>query len=132
MMQYKGTKATAPFDDEAKIRSEQEYEDATAALDDLFGRNDLDEDHQNYVETLLLLIGNYEQQHHAIDTSDRTPADALRILMEANGMQQADLMQILECSQSAASMMMSGQRNITKEHAKLLANRFKVSVSLFL
>jgi HTH-type transcriptional regulator/antitoxin HigA len=114
------------------IKSEQEYEDATAALDDLFGRNDLDEDHQNYVDTLLLLIGSYEQEQHAIDASDRTPADALRFLMEANDMKQADLVRFLGCSQSAASMMMSGQRGIAREHAKRLAERFKVDVSLFL
>src|SRR5688572_485542 len=112
------------------IRNGHEYDHATAALDDLFGRSDLDEDHQNYVDTLLLLIGNYEQQHHAIDTSARTPVDALRILMDANDMKQADLVRFLGCSQSAASMMMSGQRRITKEYAKRLTERFKVKVSL--
>lgn len=114
------------------IRSEKEYNDATAVLGELFGRDDLDKDRQDYVDTLLLLIGRYEDEHHAIDVSHLSPADALRHLMGANDMKQADLVRLLKCGQGMASMIMSGERGVSKEHAKVLARRFKVDVSLFL
>ena len=114
------------------IRSERQYDRATAVLQDLFGRPDLDADGRRYVEALTILVGDYERRAYPLDAGPATtPADAIRHLMEAHGMTPADLGRTLG-SVSAASMILGGKRGVSKANAKRLAERFGVDAGLFL
>jgi hypothetical protein len=59
-----------------------------------------------------------------------TEYDRLEFLMEQQGLKQEDL---ADCApQSCISEILNGKRTISKEIAKCLAKRFKVSVDLFI
>lgn len=111
------------------IRNDGEHEAATEVLQDLIGR-DLNGGEEDYYETLLLLVTQYEEQHHGVD-EEMEPLEALRALMEANGMRQADLARTIG-SQPAASMILNGQRSLSKAQIIKLCDRFKVSPDLFM
>jgi len=111
------------------IKNDEEHKEATAMISELMGRN-LDGGAGDYLDALLVLVNKYENEHHAIDET-MTPQQALRALMEANTLTQADIGRIIG-SESAVSMFLKGQRDLSKSQIKKLAERFKVDASLFL
>jgi HTH-type transcriptional regulator / antitoxin HigA len=111
------------------IKSDDEHEQATSVVSELMGR-DLDSGSGDYLDALLVLVNKYEDEHHAIDET-MTPREALRSLMESNTLSQADIGRIVG-SESAVSMFLKGDRDLSKAQIKKLADRFKVDASLFL
>ena len=78
---------------------------------------------------LLRLIEDYQQAHRVIPKL--TPDEALRALLEARHLRQADLLPILG-SRSRISDAVNGKREISKAHARKLAEFFSVSPDLFI
>jgi HTH-type transcriptional regulator/antitoxin HigA len=78
---------------------------------------------------LLRLIEDYQQSHRAIPKL--TPNDALAALLEARNLRQADLLPIFG-SRSRISDAVNGKREISKAHARGLAEFFSVSPELFI
>ena len=113
------------------IRNDAECEQATKILDKYFIREDLDRGTQDYVIVLAGLVADYEDKHYPIDTSQVTPIDLLKHLMEANHMTTADLGQLLGNS-GLASMILHGKRAISKANAKVLGKRFGLSPGVFI
>ena len=115
------------------IKSRADYERASGVLQELFGREDLDADERGYVETLTLLVEAYEDAHENLDAlaEDVSPLDALKSILDSHGMKSKDLGEIIG-SESAASLILNGKREISKSHAKLLAKRFNVDAGLFI
>ena len=113
------------------IRSEAEYDRATAVAQDLMGRDDLDEDQGRYLDTIITLISAYEAKEYDFDRDSLSPLEALQTLLEANQMTPADLGRVIG-SQPYASMILAGKRQISKDNAKKLAERFKVDAGLFI
>jgi HTH-type transcriptional regulator/antitoxin HigA len=111
------------------IKNDHEHEDATNVISELMGR-DLDGGAGDYLDALLVLVNKYEDEHHAIDET-MTPQQALRSLMASNTLSQADIGRIIG-SESAVSMFLSGDRDLSKAQIKKLADRFKVDASLFI
>jgi antitoxin component HigA of HigAB toxin-antitoxin module len=60
-----------------------------------------------------------------------TPQEALRALMETNELSQADIGRIIG-SESAVSMFLKGDRELSKSQIKKLATRFKVDPMAFM
>lgn len=110
------------------LRGDADHRRATAVAQELMGRTCGGE--TDYLDALLILIRHYEDAHHELDES-MTPAQALRALMAANGLTQADLAEILG-SQSAASMILSGARQPSKTHIRKLCDRFRLTADVFL
>lgn len=79
-------------------------------------------------DLLAVLIERFEQRY---DLGDPTPLEALRSLMEARGERQRDLVPVFGAS-GIASEVLNGKRAISKRHARLLAEHYGVSVSLFI
>ena len=52
--------------------------------------------------------------------------------MEANGLKQKDLIGVVFETASVASEVLSGKRELTKDHVRKLAKRFEVQAELFL
>ena len=58
--------------------------------------------------------------------------EALKVLLEANGMSAADLSNLLgDRSRSLGTRLLSGERELSKAHIRTLCERFAVSADLF-
>lgn len=112
------------------IHDETDYENAIEMLDSLVGFK-LIKDQLDYVVVLTTLVGAYEDEHYAIDTSDATGVDALKYLLEQNEMSASDL-GVLLGNRSLGSKILRGERELSKAHLRILAERFKVDAGLFL
>lgn len=112
------------------IYDETDWANATEVMHALAG-HDLNQDQEDYLEALTTLIGAYEDEHHAVDTSHLRGIEALRYLVEYNGMTASALGQLLG-NRSLGSKVLRGQRELSKTHIRTLAEHFKVSPSLFL
>ncbi|MGD1071033.1 MAG: helix-turn-helix domain-containing protein [Bryobacteraceae bacterium] len=63
--------------------------------------------------------------------AEAAPLDVLRQLMEANGLKAADLAETLG-GRSRVSEILAGKRAISKEQARRLGDRFKISPAVFI
>ena len=111
------------------IKGDAEHERAVALVAELMGR-DLDAGSGDYLDALLVLVNKYEDEQHFID-ANLTPQEALRALMEFNGLTQADIGRIIG-SESTVSMFLRGVRDLSKAQVKKLAARFKLDASVFM
>jgi HTH-type transcriptional regulator/antitoxin HigA len=78
-----------------------------------------------------VLIGAYEDVHHAIDTSGIRGLDMLKYFLEQNDMTASDL-GVLLGNRSLGSKILRGERELSKAHLRILAKRFKVDAGIFL
>ena len=111
-------------------RNAKEYAQLVEALDAAIDAGGADEKHPlaRLVDYLGDLIAEYEAK-------DKMPAaasgaDALRYLMQRDGLRQVDLPEL--GSQGVVSELLSGRREFNARQAKALAERFGVSAALFL
>ena len=113
------------------IRNDDEHEKAVEVVAELMGR-DLSSGAGDYLDTLILLINKYEDEHHSPAGIDLTsPQKALRAIMDASALSQADIGKIIG-SESAVSMFLRGERELSKSHIKALVKRFRLDAGLFL
>ena len=108
------------------------YENMVEMIDRLMAGGKLTKRQELYMETLVQLVEAYEAQHHAIDTSDLGGVDALRQLMVESDMNASDLARVLGVHVSMGSKILKGERSLTVEHMRKLAERFKVRPGLFM
>jgi HTH-type transcriptional regulator/antitoxin HigA len=89
------------------------------------------DDEEHPLSSLLELAGDlvsrYEQEHHAIEPA--SPKDTLRFLMEARGLRQEDLSDLV--AQSNLSAILAGKRRISAALAGKLGNFFGISPAVF-
>jgi HTH-type transcriptional regulator/antitoxin HigA len=111
------------------IASDDEHEQAVAIITELLGRK-LGAGSSDYLDTLILLVNKYEDENHTPAGTDLSPQQALRAIMNANGLSQTDIGEIIG-SNSAVSMFLTGERDLSKAHIKAIAARFRVNASLF-
>jgi len=111
------------------IKNDAEHERACNMVSELMGRK-LSSGAGDYLDALIVLVSKYEDEHHAI-ADDMTPREALAALMEANGLSQADIGRVIG-SESAVSMFLKGERELSKSQIKRLAERFKLDASIFI
>jgi HTH-type transcriptional regulator / antitoxin HigA len=79
------------------------------------------------LDALGTLIHSYEEEHYSIP--DVTGAEALRFLMDEHGLTQSDLPEV--GSQGVVSEILNGKRELNLCQVRSLAERFKVSSSVF-
>lgn len=89
-------------------------------------------DEMEYLEVLLDEIGKYESKHHALSLKAMAPHELLQSFMSDHGLKQVDMQAILSVSSGVMSELVSGKRELTKEHCVKLGNHFKVTPALFL
>lgn len=116
------------------IRSESDYDAASAVLDRLVVRdeNTLDEGETDYLEMLELLIEDYDERHFQPRPDKRTPGQRLKELMHQTSMTPVDLRSLLEVSQPLVSLILSGKRELSKANIKRLAEHFRLDAGYFL
>ncbi len=120
-----------------QIADEVHYEESLALVEALMeDAEDSDDDPLNRVIGLLAqAIGRYERGVEALNVfetqASEIPVDVamLRVLMKQHGLGVADFPEIGD--KSLVSRILSGSRNLTKQHIQKLAERFGVSSGLF-
>lgn len=117
----------APF----PVRSERDHAQAIAILDQLVPLDRPTPVERDFIDIMLPVVEAYEARHHAIDTSGISPLDLLRSLMEDHGLSAADLGRLLG-NRSLGSAILRGERQLSKAHIMILADRFKLSPGAFL
>jgi HTH-type transcriptional regulator/antitoxin HigA len=111
------------------LKNDRDHEQASQMLSELMGRK-LDSGSSDYLDALIVLVNKYEDEHHAIDES-MTPLQAVKALMKFNDLTQADIGRIIG-SESAVSMFLSGERELSKSQIKKLAAHFHVDAATFM
>jgi HTH-type transcriptional regulator/antitoxin HigA len=113
------------------IRSKRELAAAIKIVGHLATRDEgkLRAGEQDYLETLTVLIEDYQRRHPAI-MPEVTPLAMLKHLMEERGMSITALGRVIG-SQSNASLIHSGKRSISKRVMHLLGAHFGVAPSVF-
>jgi HTH-type transcriptional regulator/antitoxin HigA len=112
------------------IKTEAEHAIAEEIIAELIG-TELDTGASDYLDTLIVMVNKYEDEHHTPGGTDLSPRQALKAIMKANGLTQSDIGKIIG-SESAVSMFLKGERDLSKSHIKALAARFHVDAGLFL
>ena len=80
------------------------------------------------MKLLTLLIEDFEEKHYSVPRSG--PLATVRFLMDQHSLKQKDLTDIFG-TPSITSEVLSGKRELNKEHIRRLSKRFKVSPELF-
>lgn len=115
-------------------KSEAEYDDLNQFLNELTDHYNCNQ--EPYASLFDLVAGymhEWELEHYPeLKNIDVPPHEMLASLMEQHGVSQYQLAQEGIAHQSTLSKILSGERKISKEIAKQLARRFKVSVEVFL
>lgn len=111
------------------IRTEAENERCIRILEELDQKGTrMTAPEKRLADLLTLLIEDFEEKHYALKPAD--PIAVLTELMEANGLKQKDLVDIFR-TPSIVSEVMSGKRQLTKQHIRELSARFHVSPEVF-
>lgn len=110
------------------IETDEENERLLAVLEQLDELPSLTPEQESLAELLTLLIQQFEARY---DLGSALPLEALRSLMEDRGLRQRDLLGVFGSS-SVASDVLNGKREISKLHARRLAEYFRVPVSIFI
>jgi HTH-type transcriptional regulator/antitoxin HigA len=113
------------------IHDEAEYENTQEIVDALTSVPRMSRGQSEYLETLSVLMQAYEQENHRIDTSHLTPLEMLQFLMEQHDVTPSQLGKLIG-SASLASMILRGERELSKAKVMLLARRFNVDPGVFL
>lgn len=114
-----------------RIETEEENERYLAIVEDMIdkGAENFSPEEHSLFDLLVTLIEAFEEETYPMP--ELTPQERLRSLMEERDLRQADLLDVFG-SRSRASDAVNGVREISKEQAKKLAERFKVSAELFI
>ena len=111
------------------IRAEKENENYTGILYDLDRRSKtLTRAEKELADLLTLLIEDFEERQYQLHRAE--PLGVLRFLMDQHRLKQKDLLDVFG-TPSIVSEVLSGKRELNKEHIKRLSERFHVSPELF-
>jgi len=113
------------------IKDDVDYENAVEIVDRLAVMAEPTEDQADYLATLTELVAKYDEEHFALDVSHISGLDSLKYLVEVNDMTASQLGELLG-NRSLGSKILRGERELSKRHIVILAERFKVNPSLFL
>jgi HTH-type transcriptional regulator/antitoxin HigA len=111
------------------IRTEKENEAYTEILYELDQRSKrLTAAEKELAELLTLLIEDFEEKRYRLPRAK--PVDVVRFLMEQHSLLQKDLVDVFG-TRSIVSEVLSGKRELNKEHIARLSARFHVSPEVF-
>jgi HTH-type transcriptional regulator/antitoxin HigA len=110
------------------IHSDEDLAEYTNALFNLTAKEETTPDEDEAIELLTLLIERYESERFPLPASD--PIGVLRFLMERNGLSQKDLIPEFGV-ESTVSLVLTGKRNMNRDHIARLSERFHVSPAVF-
>jgi len=111
------------------IRTEEENEACTEILYELDRRSaKLTSAEKELADLLTLLIEDFEDRRYQLPRAK--PLEVLQFLMDQHGLLQKDLADVFG-TPSIVSEVLSGKRELNKDHIKRLSRRFHISPELF-
>jgi HTH-type transcriptional regulator/antitoxin HigA len=110
------------------IHSDTELAEYTDALFELTAKADPTPEEEEAIELITLLVERYEAERYSIPEAE--PVDVLRFLLERNSLSQRDIAEELG-SESTVSLILSGKRQLNRDHISRLSRRFNVSPAVF-
>jgi HTH-type transcriptional regulator/antitoxin HigA len=110
------------------IHNDEELAEYTRALFNLTAKIDQTPAEEEAIELMTLLVDRYETEHYPVP--EAAPVDVLRYLLERNGLSQRDVAPELG-SESTVSLVLSGKRQLNRDHIARLSRRFHVSPAVF-
>ncbi len=115
------------------IRNDDEYGAATSVMEQLAvrGEDDLDDGERDYLDALDEFVSAYDRIHVDLDDNS-TPLERLKYILAQSETSPAAMKQILGCSQSLVSMIVNGDRELSKENIRVLAAHFCLDAGYFL
>jgi HTH-type transcriptional regulator/antitoxin HigA len=111
------------------IHTDEELAEYTEVLFSLTALEEPTRDQIEAINLLSLLVSSYEDEHYPLPKS--TPERIVRYLMEQQGLKQRDLIPEFG-NESAVSMFLSGQRELTVKQIVGLSERFHLPAEVFL
>ena len=119
------------------IHDEKHYEEALELIQSFLeeAEDSFDDPLNGVIELLSNAIETYENKNKELADFEKRvmeqPSDTaiLRLLMAQHNLGTADLPEI--GSKSMVSRVLSGERNLNKNHIKALSDRFEISPNLF-
>ncbi|MDA1278201.1 MAG: transcriptional regulator [Verrucomicrobia bacterium] len=113
------------------IHDRSDYENTGEVAEAMAGfETEFTEDQADYFDTLCALLEAYESE--TAPPLKGTPLRNLKFLLNEHGASGSGLSSILGASRALGPMILRGERNLTLEHVKRLAEHFKVDPALFL
>ena len=114
------------------IRTRKDYDAASKMIDRLAVRDDLDDGEQQYLDAIEVLIEAYENNVLPVAPDRRTPLERLKAVLRTSRTTPVQLRSILGASQSMVSMILNGQRALSKKAIAKLADHFRLDPGYFL
>lgn len=110
--------------------NEESYNRLVEFLDSIVDEIGNDENHPkaSLMETVGVLIAEYEEEHHLVGMSNGL--DVLKYLIAEHGLKQSDLSEI--GSQGIVSEILNGKRSLNVRQIKILSKKFNVSPAVFI
>jgi len=113
------------------IHDKIELENATEIVDFLAGHK-LNVDQEDYLDLLSDLVAEYEEEHAPLKVRKMSGRTVLAYLLEENGLNASDFSRILGSDRTLGAKILRGERALTLEHLKKLAQRFAVDPGIFM
>jgi len=110
------------------IKTEQDYQEALAKLDELFDAP-IGTKESDAADILALLVDEYENKHFPIEAPD--PIEAIKIRMEEMQLKQKDLAPVLGGT-NRASEVLNKKRKLTVEMIRNLNIKLNLSPNLLI
>lgn len=110
------------------IKNEAEYAAVQARVDALVDKGELTADEADYLSVLGMLIERYEAEHDPMP--ELRGVALVKALMAEGNLRQRDLVPIFK-TESIASAVLKGHRQLTVEHIDKLAHFFDLPHTLF-
>lgn len=112
------------------LHDDVDYRNALAVLDAMAGF-EMNADQEDYFDAIATFVEKYEAKHHAIDGEKMTPVELIRSLMDAHGMSKSDLGRLLG-DRSLGHRILTGERELSKAHIRVLADHFSLNPAVLL
>jgi len=111
-----------------KIRTLEQAEATESRIDELMAKTGLSEAEAAYLDLLSDLFADWEEAH--VEIPDVHGIELVRALLEDRGLLQKDLVGIF-ATESVASEVLTGRRDLTRKQIEGLAGFFNVSPAAF-
>jgi HTH-type transcriptional regulator / antitoxin HigA len=111
------------------IETEDEYEQFLVVAERLTFKQEQTPEESALYDLVTMLVEAYETEHYPIDKS--SPVEVLQHIIESSGIDPTELVNIFGSSE-AVTEILAGTKTIDLDQAQALADRFKLSPSIFL
>ena len=112
------------------LHDEVDYRNALAVLDAMAGF-EMNADQEDYFDAIATFVEKYEADRHALDDPRLSPVELIRTLMKEHGMTESDLGRLLG-DRSLGHRVLTGQRDLSKAHIRVLAEHFRLNPAMLL